>query len=175
MRKFRWAVSCMVVAGMLALPAVFRAQGAEDKPTVNPAAAAKFEKNPNLPDCAAMAAESGDPASGAATHFVQLESGCEVPWHWHTPVESVMMVSGILRLQAKGGAAALMRHGDFAHMPSRHVHTAKCASSSPCVFFLHSDGAFDVHYVDKSDKEIPATEALKGVAKPAAKEKSEKR
>jgi len=43
-------------------------------------------------------------------------------------------------------------------MPSKHVHQFTCTSA--CSFFVNSDVAFDIHYVDASGQEIPPDKAL---------------
>ena len=83
--------------------------------------------------------ERGDPATGPSVLLVRANAGCAVPWHWHTPNEHVMMVSGTLQLQMKGDAApTVLRPGDYALAPGHHVHQAR--STGACSFFLHSDG-----------------------------------
>ena len=44
-------------------------------------------------------------------------------------------------------------------MPSKHVHQFTCTAA--CTGFVYSDGAFDIHYVDASGKEIPLDAAMK--------------
>lgn len=154
------------------------AQGPGERPIVNKEATAKFATAPNRPECFQSLVESGDPSKGPSVLLVKLDPACVVPWHWHTPTEHIMLVTGILGLQAKGEKPAALGRGDFALMPARHVHQAKCQSSAACEFFIHSDGAFDIHYVNSAGQEIPADEALKGTQKPpptkpsAAKKKS---
>lgn len=170
----------LFLAGLICLGvATFAlAQGPGERPIVNKEATAKFGPAPNLPDCSQSLVESGDPSKGPSVLLVKLSPACAVPWHWHTPTEHVMVVTGILQLQAKGEKPAALGRGDFALMPARHVHQAKCQSSTACEFFIHSDGAFDIHYVNAAGQEIPADEALKGTQKapppkpPAAKKKS---
>jgi hypothetical protein len=54
-----------------------------------------------------------------------------------------------------------IRHGDFAYLPARHVHRATCLSAAPCLVFLTSDAAFDIHWVDATGQDIPLEAALK--------------
>ena len=57
-------------------------------------------------------------------------------------------------------------HGDFLYLPPHHVHRAICLGSTPCLVFLTSDAAFDIHWVDAAGQEIPLEAALKS-SKPA--------
>ena len=106
----------------------------------------KFAPVPSFPACATAALESGDPAKGASTLLTNTASGCLVPWHWHTLTETILMVSGTSRLEMKGGGKpAMLRSGVYASMPAHHVHQVRCVSSVPCVLFIHSGAAFDIH------------------------------
>lgn len=119
----------------------------------------KFVTVPPLPTCATASVPSGDPAKGPSFILAKGTPGCIFPWHWHTPNEHVMMVSGAATLQMKDAKVVTLRPGAFALMPSRHVHQFKCLSA--CVLYVYSDTAFDMHYVDKQGKEISAVDALK--------------
>ncbi len=141
------------------------AQEAAEGPVVKKAATAKFAAVPNTPNCITVAVQKGDPASGPAVMLARFSPGCTAPWHWHTPNENVMFVSGLLRIEMKDGKPAVQRAGDFAFMPSHHIHQAKCVGSAACLMFIYSDGPFDIHYVGKNDEEIPLSEALKGLKK----------
>jgi hypothetical protein len=61
-----------------------------------------------------------------------------------------------------------VERGGFAYIPPKHPHAFTCTTA--CTAFLSGDAAFDIHYLDKSGKEIPADQALStGKPKPAAK------
>jgi quercetin dioxygenase-like cupin family protein len=118
-----------------------------------------FAAMPGLPSCATAAVESGDPAKGASVMLGKGSAGCVVPWHWHTPTEHVMIVSGSAKVEMKdGGKTEVLGPGGYAMMPSKHVHQFTCTSA--CSFFVSSDGAFDIHYVDAGGQEISPEKAL---------------
>lgn len=119
----------------------------------------KFTKFPGLPTCTEGSVQNGDPASGPSIIFVKATAGCAVPWHWHTPNEHLMMVTGNAHLEMKDGKSLMLRPGGFALMPSRHAHQFTC--QGPCSLYIYSDAAFDIHYVDAKGDEIPAADALK--------------
>jgi quercetin dioxygenase-like cupin family protein len=166
----RWASLGVLFCGLAMLigaPAA-RAQGG-DEPVMHPHAAMKLGPLPNVPACVTGASENGDPTKEASTLLLRFAPGCLVPSHWHTPDETILMVSGSVRVEMKGSdKPAFMHAGDYAMMPSKHVHNARCAGPAACTMFLHSSGAFDVHYVDASGNEIPMSEAVKPAAKPMA-------
>ncbi len=106
----------------------------------------EFTVTPGLPDCARNAVMSGDPSKGPSIILGKLAAGCTVRWHWHTPNEHLMLVSGRARLEPKDGKPFTLEAGGYAMMPARHVHQFRCLDD--CVMYVHSDGAFDIHYVD---------------------------
>lgn len=118
----------------------------------------KMAPMPGLPSCIVMAVESGNPATGPSVIVFQATAGCVIPWHMHTPTEHVMIVSGSAKVEMRDGASATLGAGGYALMPSKHVHQFTCVSA--CTAFVHSDGAFDIHYVDANGKEIPPDVAL---------------
>lgn len=121
----------------------------------------RFEAVPGLPTCAVNAVLTGDPTQGSSILLAKMETGCVVPWHWHTPNEHLMVVSGVLEMQMQDAEPFTLKAGGFALMPSRHVHQGRCTDA--CVLFVYSDTAFDLHYVDEEGKEISPAEALEAV------------
>src|SRR5436190_7533057 len=111
-----------------------------------------------LPSCISMAVESGDPSKGSSVIVFKGTAGCSIPWHWHTPTEHVMIVSGSAKVEMKGGSSATLGPGGYAMMSSKHVHQFTCTSA--CSAFVNSDGAFDIHYVDSNGKEVTPAAAL---------------
>jgi quercetin dioxygenase-like cupin family protein len=119
----------------------------------------KFMPFPDTPACMQGAVLSGDPGKGAATLLLKLKSHCTIPWHWHSSNETVMVASGVGKLEMKDDKPAMGKSGTYAVLPARHPHQFTCMSS--CVMFLSIDSAFDIHYIDKDGNEIPSAQALK--------------
>lgn len=140
-----------------------RQAASDDKPAVMSAGSVKYQNFPGLPNCAQGSVVHGDPGAGGSVILAKFGSGCVVPMHWHTPNEQLMFVSGKGTVEAKGEATQAMNAGSFAYMPSKHPHKFTCQSN--CSFYLVSDGAFDIHYVDDSGNEIPVDQALKTSSK----------
>lgn len=152
---------------VLCVPA--SAQESAGLPAARNMAEMEFATVPGLPACAPGSVQSGDPANGPSIILAKADTGCTVPWHWHSPNEHLMMVKGVARLDMKSGKPITLRAGGYAMLPAKHVHRFVCTSS--CVFYVHSDGAFDIHYVNDQGKEIWPDEALKSVNDAAAKKK----
>ena len=131
---------------------------AEDMGVLRNLSESKLAPMPGMPGCVIMAVESGDPSKGASIIVFKGTAGCTIPWHWHTPVEHVMIVSGSAKVEMKDGKTEVLKAGGYALMPAKHVHRFTCASV--CSAFVYSDGAFDIHYVDPSGKEITPDAAL---------------
>ena len=132
---------------------------AEDMGVLRNLSENKLAPMPGMPSCVTMAVESGDPSKGPSVIVFKAKAGCMIPWHWHTPTEHVMIVSGSAKVEMKGGGTATLGPGGYAMMPSKHVHQFTCVSA--CSAFINSDGAFDMHYVDAGGKEVTPDAALK--------------
>jgi quercetin dioxygenase-like cupin family protein len=156
----RSAVLLCTLTIMLGTGAVVAAQDT-DNPIVNPAAGAKFGPIPNAPACFTIAVEKGDPSKGPSVILARFAPHCVAPYHWHTPSETAMVASGMLETQMKGDKAIVARSGDFVYLPSHHVHRATCSGTTPCLVFLSSDAAFDIHWVNAEGKEISFEQAVK--------------
>src|SRR5438270_8236373 len=159
------AAASMLVFGFGRLSA----EDTGDKAIVNPAASAKFGAVPNAPECFTVAVEKGDPSKGASVILAKFAPRCVAPWHWHTPTETVMVVSGSLEVQMKDNKAFVAHRGDFVDLPPHHVHRATCQGSVPCLVFISSNAAFDIHWVNTSGQEIPIDTALKNAKGKARK------
>ena len=106
--------------------------------------------------CSAVGVETGDAAKGPSIIVEKWDPGCQIPWHWHTPNEHVMMVSGTFSFEIKGEKPIDVQAGDFVLIPSHQVSQTKCVGPQPCIDFLYTDAPFDVHFVDETGKEISA-------------------
>ncbi len=127
----------------------------------------KFMQLPGLPTCSSLSVQNGDPSKGPSIIMLKLATGCSAPWHWHTPNEHLMIVSGSGTAEMKDGKPMVLRAGGYVQMPASHIHRFKC--SSACLLYLYSDGAFDLHYVDAKGNEITPDAALKAVGEKPVK------
>ncbi len=83
-------------------------------------------------------------------------------------VGAMLLAAGFASAQGQEGKPLTLKAGRFAMLPSRHVHEFHCAT--PCSLYVHSDAAFDIHYVDDQGKEISPADAMKAVHQTAATE-----
>ncbi|HWX55136.1 MAG TPA: cupin domain-containing protein [Verrucomicrobiae bacterium] len=163
----RFALAALVLTTTLAASA--QEQDKDNKSGVTTLAASKFGPLPGMPSCLSLSVQRGDPAKGAAVILIKMTPGCTVPWHWHTAGEALMMVSGKGKIEMKDAAASAVAPGDYVLLPGKHPHQFSCATA--CTFFDVTEGAFDVHYIDKDGKEIPPDQALGPAKKPMGKKK----
>lgn len=167
----RFTSGCVVSLFVLGITLQLVAGQEADKSSYVTSATSKFVNFPGIPPCMTGAVQSGDPGKGNATLLLRAQNGCVVPWHWHTPSERLMMVSGHAKAEMKDGKPAVLRPGDFLYLTSKHVHQFTCQAS--CTLFdVTGDAPFDVHYLDANGNEIPPEQALKPAS--AAKKKAEK-
>lgn len=146
---------------LLAVCTVMAAAQSAEQPIVSPKAGAKFSAVPNAPACFTIAVEKGDPTKGPSVILARFAPHCVAPFHWHTPAETAMVASGSLETQMKDEKAIVAHSGDFVYLPSHHVHRATCTGTAPCMVFLTSDAAFDIHWVNGEGKEVSLEEAMK--------------
>jgi quercetin dioxygenase-like cupin family protein len=132
---------------------------ADDMGVLRKMAENKFEPMAGLPQCITLAVESGDPAKGASVIVFKGTARCSIPWHWHTPTEHLMIVTGSAKVEMKDtGKTAVLGPGGYVMMPGKHVHQFTCTSA--CSAFVSSDAAFDIHYINEGGAEISPDAAL---------------
>src|SRR5689334_1413414 len=91
---FYWFTFAMT----LLISPTIQAQEMANKPGQN-VTEMKFTNVPGLPTCTLGSVQNGDPTKGPSIIFAQIDTGCVIPWHWHTSSEHLMMVSGIARIE----------------------------------------------------------------------------
>lgn len=114
--------------------------------------------NPALPSCGVGNVKDGNPGTGPSVIDIRFQSGCVIPWHWHTPNERIVVVSGSARAEMKGMAPMMLKQGDFILLSAKQIH--KFTALTHVEIYDFSDAPFDIHYVNGSGKEIPYQAAL---------------
>jgi quercetin dioxygenase-like cupin family protein len=152
----------VAVSLMQCMPYLAQAQQAAGHPAVRNLEDLQLVTATGFPACVRGAVQSGDPEGGPFLMVGELETGCTIPWHWHTPNEHLMMVSGEALIEMRNGESLTLRAGGFALMPSRHVHQFRCIST--CTLYVYSDAPLDIRYVDAQGREISPEVALRAVS-----------
>ena len=119
---------------------------AENFGTVTPFSDAKLVQDSDVA-CLKSALESGDPDHGPSTFLLVATPGCEVPPHFHSAGEQLIVVRGEVRAGMDGMRTTALKAGGFAEMPGRVTHWFSCSSRSPCAMFVVFDKAYDITWV----------------------------
>ena len=90
----------------------------------------------------------GDYGTGAFGALFRLPAGFAAPLHTHTHSMKLVIVSGTYIQAPEGKPEFRLGPGSYLMQPGgTYRHTTSCAAGSECLFFVESDGAFDLHPV----------------------------
>lgn len=103
----------------------------------------------------------GDVSVGPGTFLVKMKAGAAVPWHWHTPTEEFAVLKGTVVAQLKGTEPVRIGAGGYSQLPAKHIHRFRCTEDGESILLVVSEAAYDIHFVDADDKEIPEDEAMR--------------
>ncbi len=93
----------------------------------------------------------GDPSSGRFGAFFRLPAGFAAPLHTHTHPMKVVFVSGTYIQAPEGEPEVRLGPGSYMMQPGGdYRHVTSCGTGSDCVFFVESEGAFDLFVVEDS-------------------------
>ena len=86
---------------------------------------------------------SGDMEKGPCRFFLKYPVGLVTPLHHHSSDHYVTVISGTITLTA-GGKDSHLGPGSYFMLADRAPHVAKVEGSEDAVFFIQSDGPWDV-------------------------------
>ena len=93
----------------------------------------------------------GDHSTGAYRAFLKLPAGFAVPLHTHTHEMRVVFLSGTYLQAPEGKPEVRLGTGSYMVQPGgNYRHTTGCDKGSECLFFVESDGPFDLHVVPEA-------------------------
>jgi anti-sigma factor ChrR (cupin superfamily) len=91
----------------------------------------------------------GHHAKGPFGAYFKLPAGFAVPLHTHTHAMKVVFVSGTYIQAPEGKAEVRLGPGSYMMQPGgNYRHTTSCDKSSECLFFVESNGNFDLKVVE---------------------------
>ena len=70
-------------------------------------------ENPALPSCGVGNVKDGNPGTGPAVININFQTGCVIPWHWHTPNERLVIVSGSAKAEMEDMDPVMLKQADF--------------------------------------------------------------
>ena len=134
----------VLAAACLAEPA--NSEAAEAPPIVVPAAdLAWTDLDPAGAPGVKVATLWGDVAKGPFGAIFKLPPGFAAPLHTHTHDMKLVIVSGTYIQAPKGQPEFRLGPGSYLLQPGgSYQHTTSCDQAAPCIFFVESDGAFDL-------------------------------
>jgi beta-alanine degradation protein BauB len=131
-------------------------QAGSGQPVFVPAGDLKWtDLDPNGAPGVKVADLWGDHAKGAFGAFFKLPAGFATPLHTHTHDMKVVFLSGTYIQAPEGKAEVRLGPGSYMMQPGgSYRHTTSCDKTADCLFFVESNGAFDLKPV--ADGKAPA-------------------
>ena len=87
----------------------------------------------------------GNHAKGAFGAFIKLPAGFAAPLHTHTHAMKVVFLSGTYIQVPEGKAEVRLGPGSYMMQPGgNYRHTTSCDKAADCLFFVESNGTFDL-------------------------------
>ena len=128
-------------------------QASAESHTIKSPDAGKWMPVPDIfPKGAEMQVLHGDPAKGPADFYFRVPANYTFPWHFHTPIEKLFIDEGTLSYETRAGKKEELTQGDYVYIPARSPHRVTCSGNNQCLFFLASNGPFDINLVDENWK-----------------------
>ena len=161
-REFALAVPISLIVFGIGTPVAAQASRQEKVATATKAVAAKpifiaasdlkwTDLDPKGAPGVQVADLWGNHAKGAFGAFFKLPAGFSVPLHTHTNTMKVVFVSGTYIQAPEGKAEVRLGPGSYMMQPGgNYRHTTSCDKTSDCVFFVESNGPFDLKVVETS-------------------------
>ena len=142
------SIPIMLAATVLARPAGQAARART--PTFTPAEALQWtDLDPKGAPGVKVVDLWGDHTKGPFGAYLKLPAGFAVPLHTHTHEMRVAFVSGTYVQAPEGKPETRLGPGSYMLQPGGdYKHTTSCDKASDCVFFVESDGPFDLKVVD---------------------------
>jgi quercetin dioxygenase-like cupin family protein len=95
----------------------------------------------------------GDHTKGAFGAISKFPAGWTAPLHTHTHTFKIVVISGTFIHTPEGKPEQRLGPGDYLLQPGgNYRHTTACDKASECVFFIESNGAFDIKPVEAAEK-----------------------
>ena len=137
--------AALVAWAMVATPASAQSHAHQAAVTRHPDdAALQWGPCPDfMPRGCALTVLNGDPSKANADVFFKVPAGAELPVHWHTSAERMVLVAGELHVRYVGRLPVVMTPGVYAYGPPKLAHGGSCVSDTPCVLFIAFEAAVD--------------------------------
>jgi quercetin dioxygenase-like cupin family protein len=87
------------------------------------------------PECQAAILRLGPEGRDSDVLF-RIPANMDLPAHWHTSAERMILISGEFRIHYDGHPPLVMRAGSYAWGPPGQHHSARCADQGTCLLFV---------------------------------------
>lgn len=91
----------------------------------------------------------GDAAKGASDVYLRTPGNFELPAHWHTSAEHIILVKGKFSVSYEGGGEAVVAPGAFTYGPAGLSHTARCNGPESCIIYIGFEKPVDAYLTKK--------------------------
>ena len=141
------SMTCLALAGAVL---VLRANGAEESSSASPLPIAAtdlkwVDLDPSGAPGVKVADVLGDHRAGAFGAFFRLPAGFSAPLHTHTHAMKLVIVTGTYIQGPDGRPEFRLGPGSYLMQPGGdYRHTTRCDAASDCIFYVESDGVFDL-------------------------------
>lgn len=96
-----------------------------------------------LPVGCAIAVLHGDPSQPNVDVFFRVPARSEIPLHWHTSAERMVLIAGELEVAYQGQEPVRLKPGTYAYGPPGRPHGGRCVSDVHCVLFIAFESPLD--------------------------------
>lgn len=103
-----------------------------------------------IPKGCEIAVLHGDPSKDNADNFFKVPGNFNIPHHWHTSAERIVLVSGKLQVTYDGQPSVTLKPGMYAYGPAKLPHKAYCSKGDPCILFIAFEQPVDAFPVETS-------------------------
>jgi anti-sigma factor ChrR (cupin superfamily) len=140
-------IAAVSIALVLATPVLAQRSS---QPVFTPAESVKWtDLDPNGAPGVKVADLWGDHTKGAFGAYIKLPAGFAAPLHTHTHEMRVVFLSGTYVQAPEGKPEVRLGPGSYMMQPGGdYRHTTSCDKVSECLFFVESDGPFDLKLVE---------------------------
>ena len=143
-------ILCALLLSTVGLSATATAEVPAERPLALLAADPGLQWGPCPPffsEACRMTALHGDPAKPNSDVFFKVGGGDELPLHWHTSAERMVLVQGELTVRYQGHAPVTLTPGIYAYGPPKLPHDGRCNSEDACILFIAFEQPVDAYEV----------------------------
>ena len=144
-----FTTSVPIVASLFFLVTVASAEESASEPALSYSAAdSDLQWGPCadlFPAGCQVAVLHGDPTKPNADVFFRVPGNYDLPAHWHTSAERMVLVAGELHVTYDGQRTVVLKPGMYAYGPAKAPHTGRCVGDQPCVLFIAFEDPVDTN------------------------------